>query len=332
MATTTDEITLDIDALDAAAAGKGAEKPNGAAKAADSDAAVVVDADLAAKGGENAVLKPEDGIKALQKQLEDERNARTAAEARAREAANGEAAARGEVQKTQLDLIKGAIEQTTQQLDVLEVQYADAMTAQDFKAAAKAQREMSTKAADLAQLKAGENHLKNAPKPAPRAPVDPVEAYVARIGADFPRSRAWVRAHPDWARNENGQEQLVAAHQLAVRRGFAPESDQYFKDIEQTLRIEAAPHTQGAQSRQAHLDDVDPLADVAATAAVGGRSTSPAAAPVSRSGGANGSKPNVVKLSQDEVEMARNMFPDSKDPLQEYARNKIALKREGKLS
>jgi len=55
----------------------------------------------------------------------------------------------------------------------------------------------------------------------------------------------------------------------------------------------------------------------------------PAAAPVSRAGnGGNGSRPNVVKLTPAEVEMAgaMGMTPE------EYARNKVALKKEGKLS
>ena len=53
----------------------------------------------------------------------------------------------------------------------------------------------------------------------------------------------------------------------------------------------------------------------------------PAAAPVSRSGTASGTRPNVVRLSSEEREMASMMGMSPED----YARNKIALKREGKL-
>lgn len=322
MATPTDETTIDIDAHDAAAAKKAAESGKTAAAVTDPEPTVVVDPELSAKTGDKQVLTPEVGVDKLKKQLEEEKAARIAAESRAREAANGEATARGETQKTQLDLIKGAIEQTTQQLDVLETQYADAMTAQDFKAAGKVQREMSTRAAKLAQLEAGKTHLENAPKPAPRAPVDPVEAFVAQLSAP---SAAWVRAHPEFVTDPQKNRQMIAAHELAIARGNKADTDSYFKSIEKTLDM--GPVAQ----LPAHVDDPesDPRADAAQ--AIGGRQA-PAAAPVSRSGNGAGGRPNVVKLSAEEVEMAKNMFPESKDPTLEYARNKAALRKEGKLS
>src|SRR6185312_11087988 len=133
MATTTEEITVDIDALDAEAGKKAA---NGAAAATTESEPVKVETSEPAK----QVVTPEEGVKKLQKQLEDEKAARIAAESRAQAEANDAAKARGEVQTTQLDLIKGAIEKVTQANDVLETQYAEAMAAQDFKGAAKAQR------------------------------------------------------------------------------------------------------------------------------------------------------------------------------------------------
>jgi hypothetical protein len=323
MATKTDEndqITLDIDALDAAAAGKTAPNGKSAPNGADHDTKVVVDPELAAKTGDSEVITPEAGLQKLKQDLENEKAARIAAENRAREAANAEAAARTEVQTSQLDQIKGAISQLTQATDVLEARYAEAAATGDWQAAAKAQRDMATNAARLAQLEAGKTSLERAPKPTPRAPVDPVEAYVSRIGAEFPRSRAWVRAHPEWAKDENAQEQILAAHQLAIRRGFAAESDGYFADIEQTLRI--TPAATNRRVDDAHVDDAgDATADTAARA-TGGRSTAPAAAPVTRSGsGAGGNRSNIVKLGPQQREMARHMFPDSKNPDLDYANN-----------
>jgi len=316
MSTPTDEITLDIDALDAAAGKKPTDKPNGA----DSEPTVVVDADLASKNGDAPVLTPEAGVDKLKKQLENERNARIAAEARANESAQAEARARGEVQTSQLDLIKGAIDQTTQQIDVLENQYADAMAAQDFKAAAKAQREMSTKSAALAQMEAHKNRLENAPKPTARAPADPVEQWVASIGPKFPRSQEWIRAHPEFVRDPHKQRQMMAAHELAVARGNQADTDGYFASIEKTLDLTAP-----AIVVPPHADDPEtPMADAAARP-TGGRSSAPAAAPVSRSGnGASGKRPGAATLGPLQQEMAKNMFPECKtdiEAFQKYANN-----------
>ena len=68
---------------------------------------------------------------------------------------------------------------------------------------------------------------------------------------------------------------------------------------------------------------------VSAAAAPAQRRSSPAAAPVSRSGtGTGGGSPNVVRLSADEREMAKMMGMTA----EEYARNKLALIKDGKLT
>ena len=313
MADENGEITLDVDALDAAA---GKTVANGA----DHESTVVVDPDVAAKTTAKDPVTTEAGIEKLQKQLKDEREARAAAEARARDAAAGEAEARGTVQKTQLEQIKGAIAQVSQANDVLEDQYAEALAAQDFKAAAKVHRQMVDNSSKLSQLEAGKSALERAPPPVARAPVDPVEKYVSTMGKEYPRSIAWVRAHPEFVLDQHKEQQMLAAHQLALARGHTPDTDTYFASIEKTLDLSPAPTLVAP-----HADDPDPSAD-AAQLANGGRGAAPAAAPVTRSGGA--SRTNVVKLSPAEVEMAQNMGMT----VEEYAKNKVALKKEGKLS
>ena len=306
----TDDVTVDFDAIDAEVAkGKGAEGKT-AANGSEAAPTVVIDDDLAAKTGEAAVVTPDEGVQKLKKQLDDEKTLRIAAESRAREASNAEANARGETQKSQLDLLKGAIEQTTQQNDVLEKQLADAYAAQDFAAVAKAQRAMSRNEARLSQLEAGKIRLENAPPP---APTDPVEAFCKGMSAP---SSAWVRAHPDFVHDKQKNKQMIAAHELAIARGYKADTDDYFKSIEKTLDLSMPAPTVVA----AHADDPEPTADTAARA-TGGRSTAPAAAPVTRSGNGAGSRPGTVRLGPQQQEMARNLFPDAKDPLAEYAKN-----------
>lgn len=316
MSTPTDEITLDLDALDAAAAGKTPEKKPETPE-------IKVETALAP---EKAEVSTQEGLDKLKKQLEDERKradderaGRLAAEQRANEAATAEAEARGNVQTTQLDLVKGAIDRVTQANDALEDQYAAAMAAQDFKAAARAQRQMADNSAKLAQLDAGKNALEKAPKPTPRAPADPVEKFASEL---TPASAAWVRAHPEYVRDPAKNRKMIAAHNIALADGEAADTPGYFKSIEETLKI--APII--AKPIEPDPDD-DPMAAAAKPANGSGRQPA-AAAPVSRSGNGNGSKPNTVRLTPAEVEIAEMMGMTPED----YARNKLALKKEGKLS
>lgn len=320
MDTATEEVTVDLDAEDS----KRVAKDSG------NEADVVVDREISAKTDKNDVVTPEQGLEKLQKQLTQEREARQAADQRANEAARGEAAAKTEVQSTQLDLIKAAIGRATELKASLKKDYAAAAAAGDWDAAAEVQSKMSDNAADLSDLQRGKTRIENAPKPAPRASVDPVEVYITN-GQLSQRAAAWVRAHPQFARDSKGQQRLLHAHHAALAEGHDVESPEYFKSVEMILKVHP---DDAARHLPEHHDDPPARAPEAETAseAVGGRQTAPAAAPVTRSGNGAGGRPNIVKLSSEEVEIARASFPDSKDPLGDYARQKVALKKEGKLS
>lgn len=317
MSTPTDEIAIDIDALDAAAAKTAADNVKKTTNGADPEPITVEKTDPDPKSAAKTIVTAEEGVEALKKQLADEKALRQAADQRANEAAQGEAKARGDVQTTQLDLIKGAIEQLTQTKGVLKAKLSAAQAAQDFDAAAEAQWEMADTAAKLAQLDQGKIALERAPKPVPRAPADPVEQFCAQLSG---ASAAWVRAHPEFVRDGHKNRQMIAAHEIALARGHKADTEDYFKSIEKTLDL-----TPAVTRIESKPDDAD---DPMAAAAQPVQRGAPAAAPVSRSGNGVGGRPNVVKLSPAEVEIASNMGMT----VEEYARNKVALRKEGKLS
>ena len=329
MTTKTEEATVDFDAIDREVA-RG--KADAAAAAPAEDEITVETAPEPAEPAAKPVVKPEIGIEALKKQLETERAARLASENRERELANAEVKARTETQKTQLDVVNGAIDRLTQNRTVLKAKYAEAAAAGDWLAAADVQAEMADNASELQTLKIGKTRMEKAPPPQPRAPTDPVEAYIASVPGMGAESRDWIRAHPEFARTENGQEMLFAAHQLATRRGLKENTPEYFRAIEKTLDVAQGPTT--ASNGHAAADDPadDPMADAAAAPvqAVTPRRTAPAAAPVTRNG--NGSSSRSIRLTPDQVEMAHASFPDSKTPLEDYARQLAALRKEGRLS
>ena len=201
----------------------------------------------------------------------------------------------------------------TQANDTLEEKYAAALAAQDYPAAAKAQREMSANEAKLNDLNRGKTAMENAPKAQPRVPDDPVERVAQQL---TPQSAAWVRAHPEYASDPAKYRKMVAAHELAMADGFSPDTPEYFASVEDTLRI---------PSGRQEVRIEDPTADAARPAASVSRQTAPPSAPVSRSGNGTGaSRQNIVRLTSEQVEIAKmmGMTPE------EYAKQVVAL--EGK--
>jgi hypothetical protein len=93
------------------------------------------------------------------------------------------------------------------------------------------------------------------------------------------------------------------------------DSDDYFDAIESTLRVR----------RQDNNRDYDAMADAAKPTQ---RRSAPPAAPVSRSGGGGGSRPNRVTLTPAERDIASMMGMSP----EEYGRNKLILQKEGKLN
>jgi hypothetical protein len=144
---------------------------------------------------------------------------------------------------------------------------------------------------------------------------DPVETLASQLS---PRSAAWVRAHPEFARNERLTQKMIAAHNLVTADGMQPDTDEYFESVERILGVQAPAASTAAAE-----------APMSAASAPTQRRSSPAAAPVSRSGtGTGGGSPNVVRLSAQEREMAQMMGMSA----EEYARNKLALIKDGKLT
>jgi hypothetical protein len=305
MSATLDDIKIDLDEIDRALADKGK-------KGAPKDDPEVVHAEAAPKIEEKTVLEPDEGVAKLKKQLDDERLRADTAESRAREAAESEVRARVEVQDNQLHLLTTAIEQKEQEREILKANYAQALTDQDFKAAADIQLEMSDNSANLLQLKQGKTALERQPKPQLRVQPDIVDQFVQSM---TPRSASWVKSHPEFVRDPKKNAKMIAAHNF-IKDDVQVDSDEYFSKIEEMLGIKAIeiPNT----------EEIDPMADAAKPT----RKPAPPAAPVTRSGNGAGVRPNVVTLTADQREAARNSGLTD----EEYARNLIALRKEGRLN
>ena len=262
---------------------------------------------------EPKALPPEEGVAELKRQLEAEKLRRENAERMAREASERERIALTDKDESDIHLVTNAIQTLNRDNEILKGNYAQAMRSGDFARAAEINDEISEAKAQLQQLQNGLEAMKAKPKPA-AAPQhsDPVEAFASRLSA---RSADWVRAHPEFVQDSRLNRKMLAAHEIALADGHAADTDGYFAAIERTLNVNqrsAAPAPQ---------ED----ASAAAAKVVSRRDAAPAAAPVGRGG--SSSRPNVARLTAAEREMAdmMGMKPE------EYAKNKVALQREGKL-
>ncbi len=247
----------------------------------------------------------------LRRQLDDERAARAAAEQKLHQANRETYNARNEVEDTNLQLVVNAIETVSRDNEMLKQAHTFAMQNGDFARATDIQSEMSANAAKLLQLENGRTAMEKTPRqPEPAAPqVDQVEAFASQLS---PRSADWVRKHPEFVRDPRLNAKMIAAHNLAVADGIPADTDDYFRAIEETLKV--AP-----KAAQGDTDD-----DYAAKV-VQRRDAAPAAAPANRGGQTN--RPNVVRLTREQREMADMMGMKPED----YAKNMIALKKEGKI-
>jgi hypothetical protein len=283
-------------------------------KGGDPEIQVVAADESAGKAGSRDIA-PEDGLESLRQQLEKERATRIEMERRAREFAQTAYLAKNEAQDSNLHLVSNAIETVKQQTEILKSNYSAAMSSGDYDRAAEIQQAMSGNSAKLLQLEQGKQALEAMPKqqaPQPVGVSDPVEALASQLS---PRSAAWIRKNPHFATDPRQYQKMLAAHNLATADGIQPDTDEYFDAVESTLRMR----------RSEPVASDDPMADAAKPTQ---RHTPPPVAPVSRSGAGPGSRPNTVRLTSQEREMASMMGMT----VEEYAKNKLALQKEGKLN
>ena len=275
----------------------------------------VVEVENPPKNASKEQIEPQEGIQELKMKLEQERAARIEAEKQARAAQTSAAEAKNEVQDTNLQLVKNAIDTVKRNNDILKYNYSEAMSVGDYTKAAEIQETMGMNSAKLMELERGKSHMENAPKvvaPEPMRRSDPVEELASQLS---PRSADWVRRNPQCVTDPRMYQKMVAAHNLAMADGYQPDTDEYFGQIEDTLKISKRVNT-----------DYDEDATSAA-AKVTQRRSAPPAAPVSRGGGGTGSRPNEARLTREEIETARDLGMSEKD----YARNKMLLKKEGRM-
>lgn len=240
------------------------------------------------------------GIEILKKRLEMEEQARARYQKEAQQANERESAASYQVQDSNLQLILNAIDNTRMTSQQLRSELAGAMAGSDYIRAAELQEALAVNAWRYQQLDAGKVELERVVQTPPQKPVDIVEQVASQL---TPASAAWVRAHPECVRDQNRYQHMLSAHNHAVTEGYQADTPEYFAYVESQLGYR--PQQRAMPSRSA-----------------------PPAAPSSAAASSSGGNKNLVRLSPEERETASlfGMTPE------EYAKNKMALKKEGKIN
>lgn len=255
---------------------------------------------------EKPEVSPDEGILVMKKRLEAAESARLEAEKRAREASERAQKANSETKDANYQLVVNAIETVKGRTESIKQAYASAMSAGDYDKAAQLQEALAINAQQLSELKRGKEAMKEemekGNKSAEQLPKEtsnePLVDQLARQVS--PKSASWIRENRDALDNERMIRRMFRAHEDAVDDGISPDSDEYFSFIESRLGLKQEV-AEAPQPKRAP----------------------PPPAPVSR----GGQRPSVVRLSRDQVEMAKMMGMSESD----YAKNMVALQREGKI-
>ena len=256
----------------------------------------------------------DEGIEELKQKLDLERQARFEAEKRANQATEQAYRASLEVEDTNLHLVNNAIDTIKRDSSILKNQYKEAMSVGDYDRVAEIQEVLSGNAVKLSQLESGKQAMESRPQqaqPQPHLWVDPIENIAAQV---TPASADWLRRNKDHLGNKKTIDRMFRAHEDAIDDGIIADTRQYFEFIEGRLGLRKAVEVQEESA-------------LSGASAPTQRRVAPPSAPVTRSGTASGTRTNIVRLSGEEREMASMMGMTEK----EYAQNKLALQKSGKL-
>lgn len=247
--------------------------------------------------------------------LEAERKEKEEARRRAEKAEQEAKVATAKVADSEIDAVTNAIHAVEMERETVKRQLKDAMESGDFDGTVKAQEALAEVVTKLSALKEGKNYIEQR-KSEPAQHQDPQEAYISRF---TPRSQEYLRSHRELIADPSKNKRMIAAHYEAEAEGYAPDTDAYFKFLDQKLGY-AEPPAKMTQPKSYRAP----------------------AAPISRGDGGDISSggPAVVKLSAGEARAATdgsivwNYGPNKGEPIgvKEYARRKSIMAKQGQYS
>lgn len=272
---------------------------------------------------EAAVEKAADpDMETLQKRLAEAESKADAAEKRALEESTARQSAEAktgqsvtsvlEARKAEAASLRSA-HQTA--FETAQAKMASSMELGQFTEAAKAQADMNTAQLNLDKVDTYKRQLDQFEAQQVEQAKQPQQPQISA------KTKSWIDAHPEFNTDKVFQAECIAAHNVAVARGIRPDTDEYFRFVEQRAGLE-------------------PRDDNEAEAKTQRREPTSNAAPVSRSAPQNNGRPqndSRVTLTPADREMAEMINRDEidsgkmtkEDAWKKYGARKLQLQRDG---
>lgn len=278
-------------------------------------------------------------------------SARMEAERRAQENAGRAERSYSDAERSQYDSIVNAAQAAEREHQNLQARLPELYEKSDYTQAAKVQADLSKVAARLVTLETAKYEIDERrkqqienPRQAPPSTMGDwhqawnAEQYNSYINSRTAKTAAWLRRNDRFASDPMFRNKVTSADGYVVNvKGISRDSDEYFTAIEEAIGVRETPRA--AEPTAAAVAATPAAAAPTSAAAVSTPRSSPTpAAPPSRktptSDNPGGGGTQVV-LTSDERQMAHILFPRIKatdpDPEVVYARNRLALEREGKI-
>jgi hypothetical protein len=241
----------------------------------------------------------EDSIEELKSKLKDTKQKYNEEKKARQEAESVAYKASAEVEENQIHLVSGALETLRREQEMLKHTMKEVMAVGDFDRAVELQESFQSNINKITRLEDGLAEMKNTPRREAPAPArDIVDTLMQQV---TPRSAKWLDQNREHLQDQRQLRIMERAHGDALDNQIIPESDDYFRFIENRLGIGKTKEA----PRQLRYDDDDEPIMSGASNATHRRQSAPAAAPVSRSSGGPTGNPRVIRLTADQAEAAR---------------------------
>jgi hypothetical protein len=240
----------------------------------------------------------EDSIEELKSKLKDTRQKYNDEKKARQEAESVAYKASAEVEENQIHLVSGALETLRREQEMLKHTMKEVMAVGDFDRAVELQESFQSNINKITRLEDGLSEMKNNTRREAPAPArDIVDTLMQQV---TPRSAKWLDSNREHLQDSRMLRIMERAHGDALDNQIIPESDDYFRFIENRLGIGKTKEA----PRSSRYDDDDEVMSGASNS-TNRRQSAPAAAPVSRSSGGPTGNPRVIRLTPDQAEAAR---------------------------
>lgn len=203
----------------------------------------------------------EDELADYRQRLIVESQARENAERQRNEAVQSARQANTNVSDSQWHMLRSAIDARKADMESAKRDYAQALQAGDYNAVAEANGKIAELAAEKKQYEASfaqlEEWRKQPPQQQPpqqQPQQQQIDVVEARARASTPRAAAWIRSHPELARDPATWNKIIhsASYNTNVRQ-LSPDSPEWIAAIEADLGLQAQQASQQAQQRRGNV-------------------------------------------------------------------------------